>query len=136
MVRNCDVCQTSYGAKRPSSKYCSERCRKRAQRSPMVAPVVAPAQVVFVTSSTAGGSLVGSTVAELAAVSQLDSSLGQAALLLARRLDEGGMDTGSSVAAMIREHRVTLAEAVASGKVAADPLDQLAAQRQSRLARA
>ena len=132
MVRNCDVCQTSYEAKRPSSKYCSERCRKRAQRS----PEATPAPMVIVMPPSSGGSLVTATLNELAAVSQIDSSLGQSALLLARRLDEGGMDTGSSVAAMIREHRATLAEAISSGKVAADPLDQLAAQRLSRLARA
>jgi hypothetical protein len=35
MERPCDVCETTYAAKRTSSRYCSERCKKRAQRAPV-----------------------------------------------------------------------------------------------------
>lgn len=131
MDRNCDVCKTVYMAKRPSSKYCSDRCRKRAQRGPSQ-PFAPLAVVEFV--APAEGSLTAATLAELTEADRLNSSLGQAALLLARRLDGGGMDTGSSVAALVREHRATLADAVKDAKVAADPLDQLARRRVDRLA--
>jgi hypothetical protein len=33
MERPCDVCGTTYTARRASSRYCSERCKKRAQRA-------------------------------------------------------------------------------------------------------
>lgn len=132
MMRTCDICLISYDAKRPSSKYCSDSCRKRAQRAP-VAPVVPLTVVTSMVSSD--GPLFLATSRELEAVDQLASSLGQSCLLIARRLDEGLLDTGGSIAALVREHRATLAEAVASGRVAADPLDQIAARRQIRLAR-
>ena len=132
MVRNCDTCQVSYEALRNSSKYCSDVCRKRSQRAPM-APIAPLAVVTSVVPSA--GPLFLATSRELETVDQLGSSLGQSCLLIARRLDEGLMDTGGSIAALVREHRATLAEAVASGRVAADPLDQIAARRQIRLAR-
>ena len=132
MVRNCNVCRSSYEAKRPNAKYCSDRCRKRAQRAPDQ-PVI-PLSVVNMPPPAEDGSLTAATLAELTTADRLNSSLGQAAMLLARRLDGGGNDTGSSVAALVREHRSTLADAVKDAKVAADPLDQLARRRVDRLA--
>lgn len=32
MIRNCDVCQCAYTARRSTSKFCSERCRQRGHR--------------------------------------------------------------------------------------------------------
>ena len=64
------------------------------------------------------------------------SSLGQAALLLARGLDAPSFDTGSSISALVREHRATLTAAVGAGTRAQDPLDQLAMQRRLRLSHA
>jgi hypothetical protein len=34
-IRACDVCLVEYVAKRPSSRYCSDRCRQRAKRGGM-----------------------------------------------------------------------------------------------------
>jgi hypothetical protein len=127
VIRTCDACQVSYDAKRPSSKYCSDRCRKRAQRGD-IAPVVPITQAIH------EGSLTAATLAELEAAEMSASSMGQAALMLARRLDLPSMDTGSSIAALVREHRATLSAAVDAGKVAEDPLDQLAQQRRQRIA--
>lgn len=131
MDRSCDVCGQSYVAKRASSRYCSERCRKRAQRVPVVP--VAPVTDI----SDRGGDRVGqmevTTVRELAAAGMLDSSLGAAALVLARRLDSVTADTGSSIASMVREHRATLSAAVSAGVVVADPVDELNRKRQARL---
>ena len=133
MQRNCDVCQNHYEAKRPNSKFCSDTCRKRAQRAPEI--VTAPLVAVDFNPASAGA-LYAATLRELEACEQVESSLGQTALLLARRLDDTPMDTGSSVAALVREHRATLQEAVERGTIAADPLDQLSIRRRERLAHA
>jgi hypothetical protein len=64
------------------------------------------------------------TRAELSRVGRLDTANGQLAMLLARRLDGiGAADTGSGVAALVKEHRVTLAEAVKDSVVEVDPMD-------------
>lgn len=131
--RNCDVCSKVYEAKRASSRYCSDLCRKRAQRAPQVSAVV---PVVSLPVSVTVGGIVEATLRELESADMVGSSLGQAALILAYRLDGGSFDTGSSVAALVREHRVAVAAAVDSGRVAADPLDELAKRRSERRARA
>jgi hypothetical protein len=135
MNRSCDLCGTEYLAKRASSKYCSERCRKRAQRSPAIASVVPIASAPSAPpAEPERGPLEAATFKELLAVGQESTAAGVSALILARRLDGVSADTGSSVAAVIREHGRKLAEAVAAGTAEADPLDQLAKRRQERRA--
>ena len=56
-------------------------------------------------------------------------------MVLARKLDWGG-DTMSSIASGVRELRVTLGAALASGVQAADPIDELGRRREERLKRA
>lgn len=131
-VRACDVCGTQYEAKRPSSKYCSERCRKRAQRSPQGPVTVVP----FTPPTPHAGAITATTVRELEAAEMLDSSLGQKALMLAMRLDSVTADTGSSLAAVSRAHDEMMQRALELGKVEADPLDELATRRRERRARA
>jgi hypothetical protein len=92
------------------------------------APVAAPVP--------SDGHLTAATLTELEAADMVATSLGQAALMLARRLDTPTIDTGSSIAALVREHRATLTAAVGAGTQAADPLDQLAQQRRLRLSHA
>ena len=133
MQRDCDVCQQPYEAKRATSKYCSANCRVRASRAP---EQVTPPLVAVDFNPASAGALYAATLRELEACEQVESSLGQTALLLARRLDDTPMDTGSSVAALVREHRATLLEAVERGTIAADPLDQLSIRRRERLAHA
>jgi len=135
MDRKCDVCRMPYTAKRPSSRYCTERCRKRAQRMPKAAA----AQLAQVADIQLGdvlgvGSLTVATLKELTAAGRVDTSMGQAALLMARRLDSRGMDTGSAIAALVREHRSTLEDAIKNATRASDPLDQLAEKRADRRA--
>jgi len=60
---------------------------------------------------------------------RVDTSWGQAALLLARRLDSTSAESGSGVAALGREHGATMAEATRGVKVAGDLLDELKARR-------
>lgn len=104
MKRSCDACQIPYEARRASSRFCSARCRQRAQRSPVAAFMAAPVP--------GDGHLTDTTLAELETADMVISSLGQAALLLARRLGAPSFDTGSSISALVREHRATLTAAV------------------------
>ena len=70
--------------------------------------------------------------AELARVNKSDSSLGLAALALAKRLDEGD-DPGSAMAAMAKELRVVMNELLARAPAVADPVDELRKRRERRL---
>ena len=121
MTKSCGSCGAAFESKRAAGRWCSDRCRKRAQRAP------APAVVLAVPPGE--GELTEVTRLELQEAGRVDTSLGQAALLLARRLDSTSADTGSSLAALVREHRATLAEATRGLKVAGDLLDELKARR-------
>ena len=129
MQRPCDTCARLYEARRATSRFCSQRCQKRLRRSPVglsgasVLPFPAPVD----------GPLTVATMAELVVADRVESSLGQSALLMARRLDTPGADTGSSVAALAREQRATLALALESATNVLDPADQLRLQREARI---
>ncbi len=72
--------------------------------------------------------------AELTAAGMLDSHQGQAALLLARRM-ESGDDTGAALAQMVRQLRETMASALSSAVPdEVDPVDELRARRDRRRA--
>ena len=126
MTRNCNACGNAYEARRPSSKYCSTKCRQRGNR-------VGDAPIALADEHTVDGSLTAATRAELTSANRLDTTAGVAAMILAARLDARTTDTGSSVAALVREHRVTMTEAL-RGAVLADPMDELRAKRAARLA--
>lgn len=134
MRKTCEVCPAEFEAKRASAKYCSERCKKRAQRRPggtgtaKVLPL--PPEP---TSESVGSRLAAATLAELEQAGRAETAAGQAALALARRIDAAGSETGTALAAMVREHRATLADAVRDAKKAADPLDELRARRERKL---
>ena len=73
------------------------------------------------------------TARELEAADRLDTVLGQAALVLARRI-ESPMETGSSIASMTKQLRETLADALKGAQRVADPLDEIRARRDSKRA--
>jgi hypothetical protein len=125
MQRNCDACGLLYEAKRPSSKYHNDTCRKRAQRSPSQATKPS----VRVAHLPAG--LESVTMRELETAGRLDTVLGQAALVLARRL-ESPHETGASVASMSKQLRETLVDALKGARQVADPLDEIRARRDSK----
>ena len=137
MRKACDSCGVAFEAKRPAAKYCGERCRKRAQRRPGGVKAKTRAGALPVAALPVGsheGPLAAATLAELEQAGRADTAAGNAALALARRIDSGITETGSSLAAMVREHRATLAEAVRNAAVAADPLDELRSRRERKLA--
>ena len=136
MRKTCQVCPTEFEAKRASAKYCSEKCKKRAQRRPggVTAKVVVPLPAEAPSVSPIVGGVAAATLAQLEQAGRLDTAVGQTALALARRIDAAGAETGSSLAALARQHMATLAEAVKNAKVAADPLDELRGRRERKLA--
>lgn len=127
MRKQCAVCPAEFDAKRAAARYCSERCRKRAQRQPgkAAAPPLPP---------DPGAELYSATLAELTAAGRVPSAAGQAALLLARRIDASQGETIAGLAAAVKQHGATLADAVKDGRAAASPLDELRARRESNRA--
>ncbi|MGZ0231122.1 hypothetical protein [Streptomyces sp. H49] len=80
-------------------------------------------------------SLVSAARAELVAVGRESTAAGRAVLALARRIDSSTMEPGSSLAALIREFRASMAEAVKGAEKAADPVDALRAKKDELRAR-
>ena len=126
MRKQCAVCSEPFEAKRNTAKYCSRRCSVRAARQPKPEPA---GQMPVDPDSE----LWTATLNELAAAARVASASGQAALLLARRLDSQMTETGSSVAAMVREHRAALADALKGASAEVNPLDELRARRERKL---
>lgn len=131
MRKACAECGTEFEAKRKAAKFCSGRCTKRAQRRP--AGKSDPTEVVPIAPTEPAGSLTAATQATLERAGRAASATGQAALALARRIDGGHTETGSALAAMVREHRAALAEATRDAQTVSDPLDELRARRERRL---
>ena len=96
MQRQCATCGKAYQAARPNSKFCSDTCRVRAHRSPKSSPAPPAGPVPML-----GAGLESVAARELDAAGRLDTVLGQAALVLARRI-ESPMETGSSIASMTK----------------------------------
>jgi hypothetical protein len=125
-VRKCVVCPRTFEAKRPHAKYCGQTCKKRAQRLPVnVTPITARATA---SQNIDQEDLVAAVKAELAAAGCDGSSLGALAMSVARRMTNQ-FDTGSAFAALSKELRLVMAQAMASATPAADPLDELRARR-------
>jgi len=118
MQRACDTCHRPYEAKTPRSRFCSDRCRARNQGRPP------KAQVVDLPKRQAEpGSVTTSTLAALEAVERVDHPAGQAALRLARALDDP-QTPPSTLAALAKEHGARLEAALANTSAVASPLDR------------
>ena len=127
-------CGTTFQARNPRAKYCSDRCRKRGQRGQRAGGAV----VELPTSPADGdeapklGPVAAATARELEQVGRLDTALGQACMAMARRLDLPGRDTGSALAAVAARLESLLATATkGAGKPTAPQQlrDELAERR-------
>jgi hypothetical protein len=136
----CEQCQQPFEAKRRTAKFCSERCKKRYQRrpdtpKPSAAPRAGQEQETD-SDQEFSGLLVGltaSTVTKLDTAGSLDGPEGQAALILAARIQATSvLETGTSLAALVREFRATLADATKDQAPAADPVDELLKRRERK----
>jgi hypothetical protein len=126
--RQCGSCGDTFEAKRNTAKFCSDRCRVRASRSPKPPP---PAEADE--GLAPGEESLGDAVrAELEAAGRLSTASGRAVLALARRIDAGSRESGASLAALVKEFRASLAEAVKGAEKTADPVDELRNRRERK----
>lgn len=113
--------QTGRGRRRTKCENCS--------------PSRVKAPKVTATPQAAGShdGLLASVTAELSAAGRLGSHPGQAAVLLAQRI-EFGENSGSAVAQMVRQLHDTMSRALADVQAEVDPVDELRARREQRRA--
>lgn len=124
----CAVCGVTFQARSKKARYCSDRCRKRKDKAEVVQLNTAADDL----RKAFEGGVTAATTAELEAAGRLDTALGQACLVLARRLDFPGLDTGSAVASVARQLDAMMATATrgAGQKTAPQQLrDELAERR-------
>jgi hypothetical protein len=129
MKVSCAACGRSFDAERKTAKYCGPTCRKRKQRrGASVDALPAPPQPI-------AQSLADAVRADLELAGRLDTALGRQAVQLAERM-ASPFDTGSAIAALSRELRAVMSEALKDSSTAADPLDELAQRRALKAASA
>lgn len=122
----------SSGRPRTKCESCSPaRARDARRRAPHKLAEVAPLE----SSPTRPSGLLGATRRQLEDAGRLDSIAGQAALVLAEQL-VNGQHSGAGYAALVRELRATIAEALDGAAVANDPLDEIKLRRDLKLGRA
>ena len=114
MTRSCAACGALLDESRPAARYCGSTCRTRFSRGARAVPVPAGPS----------GGLVAAVEAELDAAGRRGSVAGQAALLLAHRV-ESGRDGGSAVASLARQLVLTMGEALAGAHVPESPLQRI-----------
>ena len=87
-----------------------------------------------VTERSAGG-VFSATLTALTEAGRIHTPAGQNALALATRIDGGATDTGSSIAALSKQHLAAMAEAMKDVEAAkADSVDELRRRREARSA--
>lgn len=125
-MRRCEVCENALNSPNPRTRFCSSACRSRAHRGDgKVKPLPArPAAAVPV-------GLVETTRARLERAGRLDTVIGAQALALAAHMT-GEANSGSSLAALSREFRAVMAEALADTEQVSDSLDELAKRRRAK----
>ena len=116
--------QTGRGRRRTKCESCSPSRAKATTPPPGRSAEAAPVGVK---------GLLAATRAELDVAGRAGSHAGQAALLLAERI-EFGENTGSAVAQMVRQLHDTMSRALADAAVDVDPVDELRARRERRRA--
>lgn len=78
------------------------------------------------------GGVFSATLAELTSAGRVGTSAGQNALALASRIDFSAADTGSSIAALSKQHLAAMTEALKDADHEGDLVDELTARRQQR----
>ena len=126
-MKKCAVDGKKFKATRSTAKYCSEECRKQAYRDKKKADAVAATVAASVASSVAAddpASITNATIAVLSAAGRLETAHGAIAITLAKRMDAFTLlEQGSSVAALSKELRAVLAEAVQNPETPDDPVE-------------
>ena len=146
MPKACLQCGAAFTPQRSTAKYCSHLCRTKASQARQKAPgggTVVPLSKGSrppgkpAKASAASAPACSVTEATRAQLGDLASSvLGQTALVLAKRLDDG-TDTGSAMATMVKQLNALMASLPVDAGEAEDPVlkaRQALAERRARLA--
>lgn len=126
MLKQCAKCggplpvQTGRGRRRTKCEMCAPSRGTKTSSQPIVA---APPR----------SGLLAATRAELDAAGRAGSHAGQAAILIAERI-EFGDNSGSAVAHMVRQLHDSMSRAMADAAVEVDPVDELRSRRERRRA--
>lgn len=133
MKVSCSACGKQFEASRRSAMFCGVTCRQRAARASKAAPPDADPTPIDrgKREETAEHPLIATTRRDLEAAGQLDTVVGQQALRLAEKLTSP-FDTGSATAAVSKEFRAVMAEALKDQGKQVDSLDELASRRLKR----
>ncbi len=138
-MKSCARDGCSNVAKSEWASYCADpecgrvraRLRKSAQRSPAK---VEEFSLPAVEDRPAGG-VFAATLTALIDACRVHSPAGQNALALATRIDGGATDTGSSIAALSKQHLAAMAEALKdTAEQKSDSVDELRRRREARSA--
>ena len=143
----CATCGTEFVAKRKTATYCSTQCRVRAHRTkPPALPTAVQAATAKKTAQAKArgkappaedpdepGSVADAVKAELTKADRVGTVMGQAALVLARRIDHSAMDTGSAVSSLVKQLSASLDAALAGAVVEEDIVDEVRRRRDRKL---
>jgi hypothetical protein len=143
-AKKCEACKKRV-VKGPRARFCDAtecqraRARDRRRKADLEArrqrAEAAPAGEETGSASPAGG-VFSATLSELTSSGRVHTPAGQNALALAIRIDNGAEDSGSSLAALSRQHLAALAEALKDLDKVGDLGDELSKRREKRLASA
>lgn len=148
----CAECGNAFEAKRDTARYCSTTCRVRAHRkkgpklpadvktalaersrtAEEAGPEVVTGRVVIDDEPEVEG-VAAATRKALRDGGVLFTPRGQSAMVLAQRLDAPMLDTGSAVAALVKQLEATLATALEGQAEEVDELEELRRRREERL---
>ncbi|WP_343317764.1 hypothetical protein AAFM46_10950 [Arthrobacter sp. TMP15] len=139
----CATCEQPFAAKRRTATYCSTQCRVRAHRTkPAALPSIVQAAAAKKTAhgksppapdADEPGSVADAVRVELEKAERVGTVMGQAALVLARRIDHSAMDTGSAVSSLVKQLSASLDAALAGAVVEEDTVDELRRRRDIKL---
>lgn len=133
MICQAPTCGKVFEAKRKTAKYCSRRCSMRASRSGELGEPTPAVNGQGRKRPEVPSDLERWTYHALAEVKRVETWAGQAALVLARRIDAGGAETGSALASMVTTHAAAMDRALAEA-APDDPVARLQAQVADELA--
>jgi hypothetical protein len=136
--RNCDACGTEYEARTRRSKFCAgvECKRARERNRKRLAAGATGATVTTIhpppPAEDGLGQVAQSTHDALVAVDRLNTPAGWNVMAIARRLDASSGDTGSSAAALSKQHLAALEAATRNAAVEPTRMDELRDRRRRR----
>lgn len=143
MEATCARCAQTFSTSSRRARFCSPKCRTQATRARAkgetetlaipAKPKPKRTRKPTAPEPDAPVGALGAVLAELRAAGRLESSAGQAAVALARRIDDGA-ESSAGLAALTREMRAAMAEALSRAEATGDALDELRARREARRA--